>query len=78
MALPVSPIKKITRLDRTQQSDLYRAVDFQGKRHQYLHLSGESVTHDRNYSWMGTKRQFETVCKKYEWDGFRLVPINKF
>lgn len=78
MSLPVSPIKKITKMDRIQQSDLYRAVDFQGERPRYLHLSGLSITEDRNYSWMGTKRQFQNICEEHEWDGFKLVPITKF
>lgn len=77
MARSISPIKKITRLDRIQKIDLYRAVDFQEERPRYLHLSGESLTTNKFYSWMGTKPQFRAICKKYEWDGFCLVPITK-
>lgn len=70
---PVSPIKKITRLDRIQPEHLYRAVDTQGKRPRYLHLSGESLTTDKNYSWYGTKAQFRKICKQFEWDALDLV-----
>jgi len=78
MALPVSPIKKITKLDRISPHNLYRAVDFQGERPRYLHLSGLSITEDKNYSWMGTKKQFNAICALHEWDGFSLVSVSKF
>lgn len=73
--LPISPLKKIQKLDRIQDKDLYRAIDFQGPRPRYLHLSGQSITSDKNYSWMGTKRQYRELCKLYEWDGFSLVSL---
>jgi hypothetical protein len=69
----ISPIRTLTRLDRIQPSDLYRAGDFQGIRPRWLHLSGQSLTEDVNYSWYGTKRQFREICKRFEWDGLSLV-----
>lgn len=74
MSLPISPIKKLSKLDRTQEKDLYRAADFQNQKPRWLHLSGESLTEDVNYSWRGTLSQFRAICKKHEWDG--LTPIN--
>ena len=70
---PVSPIKKLTRLDRTRSEDLYRAGDFQGDRPRWLHLSGTKLTDDKNYSWYGTKTQFNQICQKYEWDALSLI-----
>lgn len=77
MSLPVSPIKTITRLDRIHPSDLYRAADLQGERPRYLHLSGQFLTEDKNYSWYGTKRQFRKICALYEWDALTLIRSNK-
>ena len=74
MALPVSPIRKITRLDRTQDQHLYRAADIQQHPLRYLHFSGESLTTDKTYSWIGTRRQFLALCEKHEWDALTLVP----
>lgn len=73
--LPVSPLKNRSYLDRVQRKHLYRAVDFQGERPRYLHMSGTSITSDKNYSWMGTRPQFEKLKAVHEWDGFTLVPL---
>lgn len=77
MALPVSPIKKITRMDRIQSKDLYRAADFQGERPRWLHLSGTKLTEDVNYSWYGTINQFRNICRLHEWDGLEAVCVDK-
>ena len=69
----VTPMKKITRLDRIQPSDLYYAADFQGERPRYLHLTGTKLTTDKNYCWYGTRKQFRKICALYEWDGLQLV-----
>ena len=74
MSLPVSPIRQITRLDRIQPKDLYRAADFQGERPRYLHLSGNFLTLDKDYSWSGTKSQFRQICREKEWDALTLTP----
>lgn len=73
MALPISPIKTITKLDRIQAHDLYYAVDTQKHPMRYLHLSGTKLTEDRNYAWYGTKRQFTVLCKLHEWDALSLI-----
>ena len=77
MALPVSPIRKLTKLDRIQAKDLYRAGDFQNLKPRWLHLSGQSLTEDKTYAWRGTARQFRAICEKYEWDGLALVPVSQ-
>lgn len=74
--ISVSPIKKITRLDRIQSCDLYRAVDSSGERPEYLSLCGSDVTSDIFWSWMGTKRQYRNLQKKYGWE-FELVPVDR-
>jgi hypothetical protein len=76
MSLPVSPIRKLTKLDRIQEKDLYRAGDFQNIQPRWLHLSGERLTEDINYSWRGTLGQFKAICEKHEWDGLSLVPAS--
>lgn len=75
--IAVSPLKTITRLDRIQPSDLYRAVDIQGERPRWLHLSGTKLTEDKNYSWYGTKKQFRKICALHEWDALTLLNITK-
>lgn len=71
--LSVTPIKKITRLDRTRPEDLYYAADTTQHPLRYLHLSGTQLTTDKNYAWYGTKRQFRNICRANEWDGLSLV-----
>lgn len=73
MALPISPIKTVTRLDRIQPGDLYYAADIQQHPLRYLHLSGTSLTTDKNYAWYGTKRQFRNLCRQHGWDALSLV-----
>lgn len=73
MTLPVSPIKKITRLDRIQSHDLYYAIDNQMIPLRYLHLSGTKLITDKNYAWYGTKRQFQNLCQIHEWDALCLI-----
>lgn len=57
---------------------LFRAVDTQTIPGRFLHLSGESLTTDKNYSWIGTPEQFDRLCDKYEWDNLRLVSAKIF
>ena len=71
--IQVSPIKNITRLDRIQPSDLFYAVDNQQIPLRYLHLCGTKLTHDKNYAWYGTKRQFKNLCREHEWDALSLM-----
>lgn len=71
--LPVTPIKPITRMDRILPSDLYYAVDIQQHPLRYLHLCGTKLTHDKNYAWYGTKRQFRNLCREHEWDALSLI-----
>lgn len=74
MSLPVSPLRTMTPMDRIQPQDLYRAVDFNKDRPRYLHISGDFLTSDKNYSWYGTKKQFNKICELHEWDALSLVP----
>lgn len=57
--------------------DLYRAGDFQNLKPRWLHMSGQHLTSDITYSWIGTLDQFEALCEKYEWDGLGLVLASK-
>lgn len=75
--IQVSPIKKITRLDRIQPQDLYYAADTQIHPLRYLHLSGTKLTTDKKYAWYGTKRQFRNLCRQHEWDGLCLINRSK-
>lgn len=69
----VSPIKTITKMDRISPNDLFYAADTQSHPLRYLHLSGLSLTTDKNYAWYGTKRQFRNLCKQHEWDALSLI-----
>lgn len=73
MSLPVSPLKTITKLDRTQEKDLYYAADTQQYPLRYLHFSGTDLTENKAYAWYGTRRQFYRICELYEWDGLCLI-----
>jgi len=57
---------------------LYRAIDNQTIPMRFLHLSGQSLTRDKNYSWMGTEAQFEALCEEFEWDALSLVAAKIF
>lgn len=71
--IKVSPIKTINKLDRIQPEHLYYAVDIQKNPLRFLHLSGTKLTHDKNYVWYGTKRQFRNLCRKFDWDDLCLI-----
>ncbi len=49
---------------------------------QYVHQSGEGMTSDRNYSWVGTKAQAHNLARKAKaegqgWPGrVKLVRVN--
>lgn len=77
MALPISPIRTMTKLDRIRSEHLYRAVDTQGDRPRYLHLSGHDLTGNIFYSWYGTAKQFKKLCQEFEWDALTLVPADR-
>ncbi|CBW47028.1 hypothetical protein [Roseovarius Plymouth podovirus 1] len=57
---------------------LYRAIDNQTTPLRFLHLSGESLTRDKNYSWIGTEDQFDRLCEIFEWDALSLVSAEIF
>ena len=71
--IKVSPMKLVNKIDRIQPEHLYYAVDTQKNPLRYLHLSGVKLTHDKNYVWYGTKRQFRNLCQEFEWDDLHLM-----
>ncbi|ANJ20775.1 hypothetical protein HYO99_gp41 [Roseobacter phage RD-1410W1-01] len=75
--LPVSPIRTVTRLDRIQSRDLYKAIDFSGPRPRYLHMNGLALTEDKFWAWTGTLRNFRNICTQNEWDALEAVPVDR-
>ena len=59
---------------KPRKKDLYRAANFDELRPRFLHLSGEGLTTNKTYSWIGSKAQFENLVKTKNLKG--LIPVS--